>query len=43
MNTKETYNYTRDAMLARVYATVFPSVCPCVTRVLGIKTAKHFV
>jgi len=30
-------------MLARVYATPFPSVCLCVTRVLCIKTAKLFV
>jgi len=30
-------------MLARVYTTAFPSVCLCVTRVLCIKTAKHFV
>jgi len=39
--------YPRDATLARVNATAFPyvclSVCPCVTRVLCIKTAKHFV
>ena len=30
-------------MLTWVYATAFPSVCLCVTRVLCIKTAKHFV
>jgi len=35
--------YPRDAMLARVYATAFLSVCLCVTRVLCIKTAKRFV
>jgi len=32
-------------MLARIYATAIPSVCLCVcdTRMLCIKTAKHFV
>jgi len=33
--------YPRDAMLSRVYATVFPSVS--VTRVLCVKTAKRLV
>jgi len=40
--------YQRDAMLARVYATAFPSVCLCVCRSVChtracIKTAKSFV
>ena len=30
-------------MLVRVYATAFPSVCLCVTRMLCIKTCKRFV
>ena len=33
--------YPHDAMLARAYATAFP--CVCVTRVLCIKTAQHFM